>query len=78
MQLLKMQLHPHFLFNTLNAISELVHEDPRNAEKMIGGLSHLLRETLEAGMIDAVPLARELESARPLHGDSADPVRRSA
>jgi two-component system LytT family sensor kinase len=61
MQLLKMQLHPHFLFNTLNAISELVHEDPHNAEKMIGGLSHLLRETLEAGMIDAVPLARELD-----------------
>ena len=61
MQLLKMQLQPHFLFNTLNAIAEQVHEDPVNAEKMIGGLSQLLRETLEAGMIDAVPLARELE-----------------
>ena len=60
-QLLTMQLHPHFLFNTLNAIAELVHEDPDNAEKMIGGLSHLLRETLAAGMIDAVPLARELD-----------------
>ena len=61
MQLLKMQLHPHFLFNALNAIAELVHEDPHNAEKMIGGLSQLLRETLDAGMIDAVPLSRELD-----------------
>jgi two-component system LytT family sensor kinase len=61
MQLLKMQLQPHFLFNTLNAISELVHEDPHNAEKMIGGLSHLLRQTLDAGMIDTVPLAQELD-----------------
>ena len=61
MQALKMQLHPHFLFNTLNAIAELVHEDPHNAEKMIGGLSELLRESLEAGLIDAVPLQRELD-----------------
>lgn len=61
LQLLKMQLHPHFLFNTLNTIAELVHENPEAAERMIGGLSHLLRETLDAGTIEVVPLARELD-----------------
>jgi sensor histidine kinase YesM len=61
LQLLRMQLHPHFLFNTLNAIAELVHEDPKAAETMIGGLSRLLRETLDAGAVDRVPLSRELE-----------------
>lgn len=61
LQLLKTQLHPHFLFNTLNTISELVHEDPPAADKMLTGLSQLLRETLDAGTVDLVPLARELE-----------------
>src|SRR5688572_4851716 len=61
LQLLRMQLHPHFLFNTLNAVAELVHENPAAAERMITGLSHLLRETLDAGAVDLVPLARELE-----------------
>ena len=61
LQLLKMQLHPHFLFNTLNAIAELVHENPAAAERTIAGLSHLLRETLDAGTVDLIPLSRELE-----------------
>jgi LytS/YehU family sensor histidine kinase len=61
LQLLKMQLHPHFLFNTLNAVSELVHENPAAADRMIAGLSHLLRETLDAGSVDLVPLSREIE-----------------
>ena len=61
LQLLKMQLHPHFLFNTLNTISELVHENPAGAERMISGLSDLLRETLDAGTVDVIPLSRELE-----------------
>ena len=60
LQLLSMQLQPHFLFNTLNTIAELVHQQPEAAERMIGGLSHLLRETLHAGLIDRVPLDREL------------------
>src|SRR5206468_11499945 len=54
LQLLKMQLHPHFLFNTLNAISELVHEDPATADRMIASLSELLRESLDAGADDQV------------------------
>jgi two-component system LytT family sensor kinase len=61
LQLLKMQLQPHFLFNTLNTIAELVHENPSEAERMIAGLGTLLRETLEGGLTDLVPLAKELE-----------------
>ena len=61
LQMLSMQLQPHFLFNTLNTIAELVHQQPEAAEKMIGGLSRLLRETLHAGAVDRVPLIRELE-----------------
>ena len=63
LQMLSMQLQPHFLFNTLNTIAELVHQQPDAAEKMIGGLSRLLRETLHAGAgaVGRVPLTRELE-----------------
>jgi two-component system LytT family sensor kinase len=61
LQMLSMQLQPHFLFNTLNTIAELVHQRPEAAERMIGGLSHLLRETLHAGLVDRVPLRQELE-----------------
>jgi len=60
LQMLSMQLQPHFLFNTLNTIAELVHQRPEAAERMIGGLSHLLRETLHAGLVDRVPLGQEL------------------
>ena len=60
LQMLSMQLQPHFLFNTLNTIAELVHDRPDAAERMIGGLSHLLRETLHAGLVDRVPLDQEL------------------
>jgi LytS/YehU family sensor histidine kinase len=47
LEALRMQLHPHFLFNTLNAISTLVHKDPNAADEMIGNLSELLRATLD-------------------------------
>jgi LytS/YehU family sensor histidine kinase len=60
LQMLSMQLQPHFLFNTLNTIAELVHQQPAAAERMIGGLSHLLRETLHAGLVDRVALSQEL------------------
>ena len=61
LQVLQMQLHPHFLFNTLHTISELVHEDPETADAMIAGLSDLLREALASGHAREVPLARELD-----------------
>ena len=38
-----MQLHPHFLFNALNAISELIHKEPESADRMLTDLSDLLR-----------------------------------
>lgn len=61
LQALRMQLHPHFLFNTLNAISTLVHKDPEIADRMIARLSDLLRLTLENIGVQEVPLAQELQ-----------------
>jgi two-component system LytT family sensor kinase len=62
LQTLKMQLHPHFLFNTLNGIAGLVR-DSRNkaAVDMLAGLSDLLRYTLENAGKQEVPLKEELE-----------------
>lgn len=61
---LKMQLHPHFLFNTLHSISELVHADPGRAETMIVRLSDFLRLTLDHVGIPEVPLGEEIEFLR--------------
>jgi signal transduction histidine kinase len=61
LQALTLQLRPHFLFNTLNAIAELIHEDPDAAERMVGRLADLLRRTLETDGSAEVPLATELE-----------------
>ncbi|HEY0320852.1 MAG TPA: histidine kinase [Pyrinomonadaceae bacterium] len=59
---LKMQLHPHFLFNTLHAISGLVREQENKAAvNMIAGLSQLLRHALETSGRPEVPLREELE-----------------
>jgi two-component system LytT family sensor kinase len=60
LQALKMQLHPHFLFNTLHTITALVHEDPERAERTIARLSELLRLFLANSMIHEVPLSEEL------------------
>jgi two-component system, LytTR family, sensor kinase len=56
-----MQLHPHFLFNTLNSIATLIHKDPDAADQMTARLSDLLRLTLENMGVQEVPLAQELE-----------------
>lgn len=61
LEALRMQLHPHFLFNTLNAISTLVHKDPAAADEMIADLSELLRVALDASGRQEVPLREELE-----------------
>jgi two-component system LytT family sensor kinase len=60
LQALKMQLHPHFLFNTLHTISALVHEDPDAAERTITRLGELLRLFLANSTIHEVPLREEL------------------
>ncbi len=58
---LKMQMQPHFLFNTLNAITVLVDDNPSAAKGMISGLSELLRLSLDNVGTQEVPLRRELE-----------------
>ena len=54
------QLRPHFLYNTLNVIAELVHEDPEAADEMLTRLGLLLRRSCEPGP-HLVPLEHELE-----------------
>jgi two-component system LytT family sensor kinase len=58
---LRRQLDPHFLFNTLNAVSSLVERDPRGVRRMIARLSELLRYNLEAQDGPEIPLRKELE-----------------
>jgi two-component sensor histidine kinase len=58
---LKMQIQPHFLFNTLHTISELTHEDPDAAERMITRLGDLLRLTVDSAQTHEVTLAQEME-----------------
>jgi two-component system, LytTR family, sensor kinase len=58
---LRMQLHPHFLFNTLHAISTLVRKDPDGAERTIAQLSDLLRLTLDTAGRQKSTVKDELE-----------------
>jgi two-component system, LytTR family, sensor kinase len=58
---LKMQLHPHFLFNTLNSISALIHDDAKTANEMLVRLSELLRIALNSEKMQKVSLKEELE-----------------
>ena len=58
---LRMQIHPHFLFNTLQAAITLVQEDARAAEDVLLRLSELLRISLDQIESNEIPLARELE-----------------
>ena len=58
---LRMQIHPHFLFNTLQAAITLVQEDPRAAEDVLLRLSQLLRISLDQMETNEIPLVRELE-----------------
>lgn len=64
LQAIQTQLHPHFLFNTLNAISELVHEDADRAEQTIMQLSDLLRISLQSNATQEVSLKEELDFLR--------------
>jgi two-component system, LytTR family, sensor kinase len=64
LEVLKGQLHPHFLFNTLHAISTLIHRDPEAADEMLAQLSDLLRMTLATVGVQEVPLQQELEFLR--------------
>lgn len=61
LQALRIQLHPHFLFNTLHGISTLIDSDPKTAKAMIVRLSSLLRAALKHTSSDLVPLPEEIE-----------------
>ena len=58
---LRMQLNPHFLFNTLNAIATLLRRDLDAAERMLVRLSELLRKALDTSEETEVPLEQELD-----------------
>jgi LytS/YehU family sensor histidine kinase len=58
---LRMQLNPHFLFNTLHAVSTLVDRDPDGVRRMIARLSELLRHVLDEDAPQEVPLSQELD-----------------
>jgi two-component system, LytTR family, sensor kinase len=61
---LRLQLQPHFLFNTLNTISSVMYEDVPAADAMLTQLSELLRLTLRTANSHEIPLAQELEITR--------------
>jgi signal transduction histidine kinase len=61
LQNLRLQMEPHFLFNSLNAISATMYEDVRAADEMISALSDLLRNSLSNSRAQEVPLHKEVE-----------------
>lgn len=60
LDVLRAQLHPHFLFNTLNGISTLMYRDVATADQMVTRLSRLLRRGLDCTAHDEVPLGEEV------------------
>jgi hypothetical protein len=60
MEVLTAQLRPHFLFNTLNSIAEMVHHDADRADRMVVGLSALLRNSIESESRQKIALQDEL------------------
>jgi two-component system LytT family sensor kinase len=60
LQALRMQLNPHFLFNTLHAVSSLIHDDPEAADRVVARLSELLRLSLDQSKPQEVSLNEEL------------------
>ncbi len=61
---LKLQLNPHFFFNSLNSVRALIAEDPERAQKMVTRLARLLRSTLQVDDVKTVPLREELSTVR--------------
>jgi LytS/YehU family sensor histidine kinase len=64
LQMLKSQLHPHYLFNTLHGISALIDTDRAKAKASVLKLSNLLRASLEYGNSDLITFAEELKFVR--------------
>ena len=61
LEVLKMQLQPHFLFNTLHAMAALVHDEPQAAERMILRLGDLLRAAVDLAGRTVIPLSEEID-----------------
>lgn len=61
---LRLQLHPHFLFNTLNAVSAVMYEDVRKADAMLAKLSDFLRVILSTSDVREITLDEELQIER--------------
>jgi two-component system LytT family sensor kinase len=61
LQSLKTQIEPHFLFNTLHAVSGLVYRDPKAADTVLSRLSRLIRSTLEFSEDQEIPFEREVD-----------------
>lgn len=61
---LRSQIHPHFLFNSLNSISSLAGTDPRRAREMCLSLSDFLRKSLALGERERIPVGEELDLAK--------------
>lgn len=64
LQNLRLQLHPHFLFNTLNAISSVMYEDVGKADAMLAKLSDFMRLVLDSSGVQYVPIGEELDMER--------------
>ena len=64
LELLGLRIRPHFLFNTLNAIAGLMHDDVDAADAMLSALGDLLRSSLAAGGAEEIPLREEVELLR--------------
>lgn len=61
LQLLKSQLHPHFLFNAMNSVVSEIDTEPRKAQEMLIHLSEILRTTLDSNFMESTTLKEELE-----------------
>jgi two-component system, LytTR family, sensor kinase len=61
---LRLQLQPHFLFNTLNAISSVMYEDVAKADRMLSQVSDFMRLVLASGSVEEIPLSEELRMER--------------
>jgi hypothetical protein len=61
LRLLKSQLNPHFLFNSLNSVRALIADDPARAQRAVTQLARTLRYTLGSGQEELVTLEQELE-----------------
>ncbi len=58
---LRDQMNPHFIFNAMNTIRALIDEDPAKAKNAVTQLSNVLRSSLQAGEMDLIPLAKEID-----------------